>query len=70
MDFARVASPKMMSDCHMVHMNVCDAGTHAGTQRPEKGFTFIIVRVWLVRALHVHDRLFVTQIGRQKHEKG
>ena len=30
--FARVASTKMMSDCHMLRMNVCDAGT----QRHEK----------------------------------
>ena len=28
-DFARVASPKMMSDCHMLRMNVCDAGKQA-----------------------------------------
>ena len=38
--FARVASPKMMSDCHMLRMNVCDAGRHAGTQRHEKGLIF------------------------------
>ena len=49
-DFARVASPKMMSDCHMLRMNVCDAGRHAGTQRNEKGLTFIRVRAWLARA--------------------
>ena len=24
--FAYVDSPKMMSDCHMLRMNVCDAG--------------------------------------------
>ena len=27
--FARVASPKMMSDCHMLRMNVCDASRQA-----------------------------------------
>ena len=47
-DFARVASPKMMSGCHMLRMNVCDAGRHAGTQIHEKGLTFIRVRAWLV----------------------
>ena len=55
--FARVASPKMMSYCHMLRMNVCDAGRHAGTQRHEKGLTFIRVRAWLARALRVQDRL-------------
>ena len=29
-----------MSDCHMLRMNVCDAGRHAGTQRHEKGLIF------------------------------
>ena len=69
-DFAPIASPKIMSDCHMLPINVCDAGRHAGTQRHEKGLTFIRVRAWLACALHVHDRLFVTQTGRQGHEKG
>ena len=27
--FARVPSPKMMSDCHMLRMNVCAAGRQA-----------------------------------------
>ena len=49
----------------MLRMNVYDAGRHAGTQRHEKGLTFIRVRAWLVLALYVHDRLFVTQTGRQ-----
>ena len=31
--FACVASPKMMSDCHMLRMNVCDAGMHAETRK-------------------------------------
>ena len=31
--FARVASPKMMSYCHMLSMNVYDAGTHAETRK-------------------------------------
>ena len=69
--FARVASPKMMSDCHMLRMNVCDAGRHAGTQRHEKGLTFIRVRAWLARArygcrtdcLLWYPRRFVTQAG-------
>ena len=71
-DFARVASPKMMSDCHMLRMNVCDAGRHAGTQRHEKGLKFIRVRAWLARARSARhtfcdpDR----QAGRQRHEKG
>ena len=40
--------------------------TQAGTQRHEKGLTFIRVRALLaLGALHVHDRLFVTQTGRQ-----
>ena len=34
--FARVASPKSMSDCHTFRMNVCDAGRHTGTQRHKK----------------------------------
>ena len=38
-------------------MNVCDAGRHAGTQRYEKGLTFIRVGAWLARALRVQDRL-------------
>ena len=40
-DFARVPSPKMMSDCHMLCMNICDAGRHAGPQRHENGLTFL-----------------------------
>ena len=48
--FARVASPKMMLDCHMLRMNVCDAGRHAGTQSHEKGLTFIRVGAWLAHA--------------------
>ena len=35
--FARVASPNIMSDFHMLRMNVSDSGRHAGTQRHEKG---------------------------------
>ena len=31
--FARVASPKIISDCHMLRMNVCDTGTHAETRK-------------------------------------
>ena len=41
----------MMSDFHMLRMNVCDAGRHAGTQRHEKGLTFIRVRAWLQEGL-------------------
>ena len=48
--FARVASPKSMSDCHTFRMNVCDAGRHAGTQRHERGLTFIRVQAWLACA--------------------
>ena len=43
-DFARVASPKMMSDFKMLRMNVCDVGRHAGTHRHKKGLIFIRVR--------------------------
>ena len=32
-DFARVASPKMMTDCHMLRINVCDAGRQAETRK-------------------------------------
>ena len=64
-DFARVVSPKMMPYCHMLRMNVCDTGRHAGTQRHKKGLTFLRVRAWLARALDVQNRLFVTQTGRQ-----
>ena len=55
--FDRVASPKIMSDCHMFRMNVCDAGRHAGMQRHKKGLTFIRVQAWLARTLRVQDRL-------------
>ena len=73
-DFARVASPKMMSDCHMLRMNVCDAGRHAGTQRHGKGLTFIRVRAWLARGRATRTRQTVCDPDRQaetqRHEKG
>ena len=48
-----------------------DTGRKAGTQRHEKGLTFIRVRAWLAHALRVQDRLFLTHAGRtQRHEKG
>ena len=72
-DLARVASPKMMSDRHMLHMNVCDAGRHAGTQRHEKGSTFVRVRARLERDRATRTRQTVCdpdrQRGRQGHEK-
>ena len=63
-DFARIASLKMMSDFHMLRMNVCEAGSHAGTQIHKNVLTFLILRAWHARALDVQDRLFVTQTGR------
>ena len=48
--------------------------THAGTHRHGKGLTFIRVQAWLAAVLDAHNRLFVTQTGRQAgrqgHEKG
>ena len=40
--------------------------TQAGRQGHEKGLTFIRVRAWLALALHVHDRLFMTQAETRK----
>ena len=55
----------MMSDCHMLRMNVCDAGRHAGTQRHGKGLTFIRVRAWLARGRATRTRQTVCDPDRQ-----
>ena len=31
--FTCVASPKIMSDCHMLRLNICDAGRHTETRK-------------------------------------
>ena len=69
-DFARVAPPQMMSDCHMLRMNVCDAGRHAGPKRHEKGFTFIRLRAWLAIDRAKRTRQTVCDPDRRRHEKG
>ena len=53
----------MMSDCHMLRMNVCDVGRHAETQK--RVDIYKSASVACARALNVHDRLFVIQTGRQ-----
>ena len=46
-DFDRLASPKMISDCHMLRMNVCNAGRqarrHAETRKRVDIYKSVIV---------------------------
>ena len=76
--FARVASPKMMSDCHMLRMNVCDASRqarrHAETRK--RVDIYKIASMACARALRVQDRLphlvppQVCDAGRRDTKKG